>query len=172
MIQERDIERVLDQWLAVGPTESPDRVLTVVVDRIGRQGQRSAWRFPRWDLPVTTSRRLGAALAVLLLAVVGGVGMFGWAPRAGIVVPSATATPTTTPSAAATVGPSPSVAAMPLAELSPGRHSSRDFPRLLSYTVPDGWWNDADDRTAFLLSKGHAEREQHRAPLRCLSTDP
>ena len=21
--------------------------------------------------------------------------------------------------------------------------------------MPDGWWNDADDRTAFLLSKGH-----------------
>ena len=159
MIQERDIERMLDQWLASGPSESPDRVLAAVVDRIGRQGQRGAWRFPLGDLPVTGSRRVGAALAVLLLAVVGGVGMFGWAPRAGVVTPSVTATPTAAPSATAAHSPrqtaSPTPAPTALGKLEAGSHSSAVFPRRLTYVVPDGWWNDADDPTAFLLSKGH-----------------
>ena len=37
MTQQRDIERLLDQWFSDGPTEAPDRVIDIVADRIERQ---------------------------------------------------------------------------------------------------------------------------------------
>ena len=44
MTRQRDIGRVLDSWLAPGPTEAPDRILDILADRIEHVPQR---RFPR-----------------------------------------------------------------------------------------------------------------------------
>jgi hypothetical protein len=74
MTHERDIERLLDHWLADGPTQSPDRVLELVADRIERQAQRPVWRLD-WRHPnVNTYVKLAiAAAALMLVAVVGSV---------------------------------------------------------------------------------------------------
>ena len=37
MTEYTDIDRLLKTWFADGPTAMPDRVVTVVADRIGRQ---------------------------------------------------------------------------------------------------------------------------------------
>lgn len=155
MINERDIERTLNEWLAAGPSESPDRVLGVVADRISRQGQRGAWRFPRWELPMTRDRRVAAGAVVLVLFLIGGIGLSALPPRAGVAVPSASAStsPTASPSPKATFPPASAIPT-PLGRLEPGRYSSRVFPHRLTYSVPDGWWNEADDPTAFVLSRG------------------
>ena len=44
MTNDRDIERILDHWLAERPTQVADRVLDEVADRIARHPQRPAWR--------------------------------------------------------------------------------------------------------------------------------
>ena len=47
MTEHTDIDRLLESWFDDGPTMLPDRVVAVVADRIGRQGQRRAWRLDR-----------------------------------------------------------------------------------------------------------------------------
>jgi hypothetical protein len=67
MRPERDIERVLDAWLAPGPSEMPDRLLAEAFERIERVPQRRPrWRarsIPRSNLSVP----MAAAVAVLAL---------------------------------------------------------------------------------------------------------
>ena len=73
--------------------------------------------------------------------------------------PSPTRSPSSAPFPAPTPRPtrtaSPTPAPTPLLGLAPGTHSSQIWQPRLTYSVPSGWWNDADDPTAFLLSKGH-----------------
>ena len=54
MTQQRDIERLLDQWFSDGPGQAPDRVVDIVTDRIERQSQRPAWRLQWRPLPMNT----------------------------------------------------------------------------------------------------------------------
>ena len=71
MTQQRDIERLLDHWLEIGPTEAADRVIDVVSDRIERQSQRPAWRLdwrPRVMNPVPRAALVTAAVAILVVA--------------------------------------------------------------------------------------------------------
>ncbi len=72
MTHERDIERILDHWLADGPDMAPDRVLDAVADRIERQSQQPAWRLHWRDSHVNTLVKplLGVA-AVVVVAVIG-----------------------------------------------------------------------------------------------------
>ena len=67
MTQQRDIERLLDLWFSDGPTESPDRVIDVVADRIERQPQRPAWRFHLREIHVNTMLRAGIAVAAVVV---------------------------------------------------------------------------------------------------------
>ena len=72
MTQQRDIERLLDQWFSDGPDQAPDRVVDIVTDRIERQSQRPAWRLQRRPFPVNAYVKLAvAAAAVMIVAVVG-----------------------------------------------------------------------------------------------------
>lgn len=68
MTPDRDIDRVLDAWLAPGPTEMPDRVYLGVLDRIERVPQRRRLRLTGRFSTMTPSFKLAAA-AVLLLTV-------------------------------------------------------------------------------------------------------
>ena len=70
MTEHTDIDRLLETWFDDGPTAMPDRVVTVVADRIGRQGQRHTWlldRRPKVNLFLKVA--LAAALGI---AVIGG----------------------------------------------------------------------------------------------------
>ena len=96
MTHERDIERLLDYWLADGPAQAPDRVLDVVVDRIGRQRQRPTWRLD-WRLPAMTPIiKFGAAVAAAGIVVIIGFGLLR-GPTTNVGGPAASPTQSASP---------------------------------------------------------------------------
>ncbi len=130
MNEHSEIERLMVAWFDDGPTVMPDRVATVVADRIGHTRQRGRWRLERRLLDMNPFLKVGAAVAaVVLIAVIG----YNLLPaRQGIGVPGPTASPTPTPS--------------PLA-LPDGLLESRDYvgraltgdPMTFIITAPKGW---------------------------------
>ena len=99
MSTERDIERILDAWLAPGPNEMPDRLYHDAIDRIERTPQRrAAW--PRRFPTMFSMSKLPLAAAVAALAI--GLATVGlWQGRDGPgpadQAPAAT-TPSSSPS--------------------------------------------------------------------------
>jgi hypothetical protein len=77
MTRQPDSDRVLEDWLAEGPSRLPDRVIRATVDQLDDIQQRRLWWLPRSErmnrilLPVT-----GVA-AALIVAVVGLVSLYG-----------------------------------------------------------------------------------------------
>jgi len=145
MNQPRDIERLLDLWLADGPTRSPDRVLDVVAGRIGRQPQRAAWRPHPREIHVTTILRAGiAAAAIVVIAIVG----FNLVPGSsnGVGGGSPASPPPTLPASAlpASAPPAPVPSGSFDPPLPAGPNSSLNFTPTVSYTVPSGFivWQD------------------------------
>lgn len=152
MNQHRDTQQLLDAWMRDGPTVAPDRVLDVVVDRIERQGQRPAWRLDwrRYTMNPTI-KIAAAALAVVIVAVIGynllpagSTGVGGPPPTAS---PAPTASPSIIPSAAATFdvnGRCGLRLSTCQGSLAAGTHTSRALDPVLTYTVPVGWFNKFD----------------------------
>ena len=155
MIDDRELTRLLNSWYGEGPTRAPSGLVGAVAGRIGRVSQRSSWRFGR------RSRRLD----VRTLAVAAGAAAFVVAVTIGLrslwrQPPTGEASPTPA-SSAATPSPSPTfvpgpetpptsngiTAAVPppLGMLPPGRYTSQTFVPALTYLVPAGWTNAADD---------------------------
>jgi hypothetical protein len=139
MTTDRDIERVLDHWFTERPTQVADRVLDEVADRIGRQGQRPAWRLQAWRFPnMSTPMKLLAAGAALLAALVGGAVFLG-----GGAAPSPSPSPT------------PTLASSPIdcedglpgcaGTLSRGSHRSTNLVPPLKYETADGLWANVID---------------------------
>ena len=138
MTADRDIERLLDTWLADGPMQVSDHAFDEAVGRVHRQRQRPAWRLlwkePRMSAPLKAV--LGAA--AVLVVVVAGFMMFGRSNQSGIGIgaPPATPSPTLTPSPTASPPPLPA-----------GRLEARDYvARALPddsmafvVTAPEGW---------------------------------
>jgi hypothetical protein len=94
MTHDRDIERILDRWLADGSSEAPDRVVNVVADRIGRQRQRLAWRL-LWqdrftDVAAGMIGRAAAVVVVAALALVAVMVVAGPADIGPVATPSPT----------------------------------------------------------------------------------
>ena len=143
MTHEREIERVLDLWFADGPTEAPDRVFDVVIDRIERQSQRPAWRLSRRVVPVSAYLKPVAAIAaVVILAIVG----FNFLPldRGGVGGPPPTASPSPSPSPSA-APPAPASLAKELwDELDPGTYIHDQSDPAVTLDVPPGWWLTAE----------------------------
>ena len=77
MTADRDIERLLDAWLADGPMQVSDHAFDEAVGRVHRQRQRPAWRLlwkePRMSAPLKAA--LGAA--AIFVVVVAGFMAFG-----------------------------------------------------------------------------------------------
>lgn len=97
MTRQRDIGRVLDAWLAPGPTEAPDRILDILADRIAEVPQR---RLPRTNERIhqMTPVFKVAAVAALLLAIGLAVGPLAARPDQEIVQsPSPSAVPSSPP---------------------------------------------------------------------------
>jgi hypothetical protein len=144
MTQQRDIERILDRWLADGPTEAPDRVFDVVADRIERQAQRPAWRLRLKESPV--NGYLKPILAIAAVIVVAFVG-YNLLP-AGTGGPGSQPSPSPSSSFSVVCKEGATACAGPLAA---GEHSSVDFQPALTFTVPEGWANTSDKARAYDL---------------------
>jgi hypothetical protein len=137
MTQQRDIERLLDQWFSDGPTQAPDRVLVAVTDRIERQSQRPAWRLNRRPIAMNISARIAAAAAaVVAIAIIG----YTLLPSSsGVGGPSETITPTASPT------PSVPPTALDVGQYPVGgRYRLQPFDAAASLAidvdVPAGWW--------------------------------
>lgn len=168
MNRDRDLDRLLDQWLGEGLTAASDRVLDVLADRISRQPQRPGWHFSPWRfVTMTRPLRLAVLAAALLVAIAGAVLLGGGATPPAPPAPSASPSAITSPAASVMVSaaatpsasaatPSPSAAASPgapalecrspqapacVGRLEAGTHQSRQFTPAFQYTVPADWWN-------------------------------
>lgn len=178
MSQRSDIDRVLEVWMADGPTAIPDRVVDVVAARIGVQRQRRAWPFP-WRTTVTTQVKLVAALAAVIVVAVAGFSILGRPSGSNVG-----GNPSSAPSPSQGTGsPTPSVSAAPSASaasavypawytgeragagiLSAGNQSTRNFTPGFTFTVPEGWVNLADALNAYdLIPDTPANAAEHAA---------
>lgn len=160
MTQQRDIERLLDQWFSDGPDQAPDRVVDIVTDRIERRSQLPVWRLHWRSSPVNAYAKIAvAAAAVLIVAVVG----YNLLPgrSTGVGGPAPTASPTAAPTAAPSTRPSPSavfpawftpdISNRGAGILSSGSQTTRSFTPAFTYSVPEGWVNSLDVPIAYGL---------------------
>jgi len=128
-----DIERALSSWFEDGPTTMPDRVSTVIADRIGRTRQQRTWRLRGRPIDMNATFKIGAAIAaVVVIAIVG----YNLLPQRASVAgprpsPTVSPTPTTSPSE------------MPNGTLAPDAYMTRPFTNpydlALTFDVPSGW---------------------------------
>ena len=161
MTQQRDTEQLLDAWMRDGPTVAPDRVLDIVVDRIERQGQRPAWRLDWRRYTMNPSLKIAAAaLAVVIVAVIGYNLLPAGTTNVGVPMPTLTASPTpATPTPTPTPNPSPSVVYPAwftqqgdgAGILPAGSTTTRQFLGGSTFTVPQGWVNDGDYAQVYSL---------------------
>lgn len=100
MTRSIDIDQVLDDWLAEGPSRLPDRVVASITADIEHAAPSRRWRLP-WRNHVYRNYFALAGAAVILI-VAGGLAVSLLANRPGVAGPS--------PTPALTVAPSPSFA--------------------------------------------------------------
>ena len=136
MTSNRDIEVVLDQWLAERPIEVAERVLDDVADRIGRQSQRPGWSL-RWQRPQLRAGIAAAAVIVLLIVAFVAVALIGGSqPITPPVI-----RPALVPDASASQLPSATTRVTPPAAIGPGRivleAMNTTMPNELRYIAPD-----------------------------------
>lgn len=143
MTVDRDLERLLDTWLADGPSVAPDRVLDAVADRIDRQGQRPAWRLQPWRFPtMSTPLRFAVAVGALFVAALaGGLLFLGGGGQSPTRTPSSTPIASSPPASAFACAGDTLGCAGPLAA---GNHASVHFARPFQFQVPNGWLNVRD----------------------------
>jgi len=140
MNSDRDFNRLLDQWFADGPREVSDRVVVEVADRIERQSQRPAWRFPGRHFQVNLKLQwIAAAAAVLIVAVFAGRELLAPAPNSGVG------------------GASPTPSASP----DPNFVHATAFGVPLSLTLSGGWTRDGIERTNLDLQHGDVDLGFH-----------
>jgi len=106
MTRDRDIERVLERWFTEGPTQMPDHLFNVVVDRIDRVPQRRLAGLKTRLLAMNSNLRLAAAAAVIVVVAGAGVLILARSPGVGVIA---------SPSPIVTPGPSPTGAPLPAA---------------------------------------------------------
>jgi hypothetical protein len=127
MTRQLDIERILDDYLAVGTNELADHVLDAALDDIDHTSQRRSWwptrGFAHTNLLAKTAI---AAAAVLVVAIVGSNFLPGSGTGAG-----PTPAPTASPRPLPTNGD----------RLSAGTYALRSFPVGITFEVPAGWVN-------------------------------
>jgi hypothetical protein len=141
MSAERDATRIVRSWLEEGVNVLPDRVLDAVLDQLPATPQRRAgwlaWRHPFMS---TTARIVAAAAAIVVLVLVGY--QFVFRSNVGGPNTSPTPSPNTQPTVAVTPSPTP-VAARQLPQAGPlsvGRHSMTLAGVRLSMDFPtEGW---------------------------------
>lgn len=97
MNRQRDIDRVLEDWLAEGPSRMPDRLVSATVDQLDNVQQRKPWLpwSPTMNRLVTYAAGLAALLVIAVVAWSALGGQWGVGDRPS---PSPSLTPTPTES--------------------------------------------------------------------------
>lgn len=130
MTTPRNVDKLIESYLADGPVELPDRSFDVVRDEIERTRQRWPIGLPAW-WRMSDSGRLLVVAAVLVVAFVGFTVAQTLGPRVS-TVPSTTPPPV--PAVTATPNPSPG------ASVAPGTFTlTADFPVKVSMELPNRW---------------------------------
>ena len=154
MNEHTDIERVLERWFDDGPTRMPDRVSTVVADRIDRQRQRRPWRLPWRSPPCHSAQARGRRSRRCSPSLLGAIPAPAAAAAAGPADPDRHAvaiarrsTPSTAPSASPRFlpGSRPVNHRAGAGILPAGTSTTRSYKPGTSFTVPEGWVNDLDE---------------------------
>ena len=178
MTRDRDIERVLETWFAVGSSEMPDRLFDEVVDRIDHVPQRRLARIKRGFYTLDPTFRVAAAMAAVVVIAVIGFAVLGGSSSSNVASsPSPSASPPP-PS----IVPSPSAADQAFdpaldfgqpgcnylfwyvvepsfgagrcgVKLAAGGYSSNFFAHPVTYTVPAGWAAAWDLSKSFALER-------------------
>jgi hypothetical protein len=156
MTPDRDMDRLLEQWLDDGPSVAPDRLIDAVSDRVWRQPQRPAWRVNWRDLHVSTTIKLAASAAVILVAVVSVAAIISRPNGPNIGGPDAAPSPTpwTAPpsaSAPSSGAPSTSPEVDPhSADYTIGTHAATIDGIAVSFFIPNQGW---EPYQGFLIAK-------------------
>ena len=156
MTPDRDMDRLLEHWLDSGPRVAPDRLIDAVSDRVWRQPQRPAWRANWRDLHVSTTIKLAASAAVILVAVVAAAGIISRPNPTNVGGPGATPSPASSaappsPSARASADPSTSPEVDPHAgDYSIGTHALTVDGIAVSFVIPSRGWEPYE---GFLVAK-------------------
>ncbi len=97
MSTQRDFDRVIQDWLELGPTELSDQVVQTVRSTIGRTSQRRFWPSVRTAVSAGGARRL--SLAIGLAVVVVAIGVVGYGLTSRGIQAGSSANPSVSPSA-------------------------------------------------------------------------
>ena len=104
MTPERDIERILEAWMAQGSSRMPDRLFDAVVDQVERVPQRRGWRSaPRFPSMQTMLKLTVAAVFALVVGIAG----VGFLSGPTVMSPAASPSPAAPPSPSASLQASP-----------------------------------------------------------------
>ena len=134
MTTDRDMTRIVRSWLRTDEHESADRVLDNVLALLDATPQRRSWWPARRIADMNTFAKLAtAAVAVVVVAVVG----YNLLPSRGSSGASPTPTPSPTPTTLAAEG-SP-IGFPPAGPLTAGRHLLTEDDTIFSMQVPNGW---------------------------------
>ena len=151
MTRERDLERLLDSWLADGPTIVADRVIDDAAARITRQPQRPAWRLRPWRFTHMSSSLKAALVAAAVLAALAGTLLVTGGGGPG---PAPTASPSAgqaaSPGASSSTGPT--ALFRETASLAPGTYVVGVDAATVTFTVPDGWSVPSMGNLDFILN--------------------
>ena len=146
MRPDRDIDVLLDAWLAEGPLEAPDRILDVVADRVHRRHPEPAWRLAWRDSRMNTAIKPILAAAAVLVLSLAGVAVIMNQPSPDIGGPEATPSPIASPSPSSS-GTALCQPADPscLGPLAAGIHQTDRIITPFAYEVPEGWAKPYDE---------------------------
>ena len=154
MSADRDIERLLDTWLADGPMQVSDHAFDEAVGRLHRQRQRHAWRVSWRDSTVNAYLKPILAIAAVIVLAVGGVAFIARPTGSGVGgVASPASSPPTAPSASPSTSPSASAVFPPwyagessgAGILPAGGQTTKSFVPRFTFAVPEGWVNGGDE---------------------------
>ena len=133
---------ILSAWLEEGPNELPDQTRRAIAVGVRTTNQRRRGVFAPWrDTNVNGNTRLVVATIAVVVAVGGGLYLFGNrapGPSGGV---GGQPSPSTAPASATASPPSPAASARELPiranrELTAGRYSLAQFPVAISFEIP------------------------------------
>lgn len=167
MTRPLDIDRVLEEWIAEGPTALPDRVVDGIAQGIERTHQRGLlWPSGGSRMSRTVYALVGLAAVLVVLVSTGWyLGWFGGATGIGgqaASTPVVTSAPTPTPTPPPTPTSSQSVAVPSAADLTvpttdftavaPGHYADNEGAYAFTFDVPAGWLSASEGALIFTAS--------------------